>query len=152
VNTRLSTIPSLFCSYAHEDKRHLQALRKSLALLKRERKIADWYDGEILPGDEWRREIADRLESSRIILFLVSPDFIASDYCWGIEVQRALARRERNVAVVVPVIVRPTDWRSAPFGDLQALPPGGRPVTAWANRDEAWREVATGIRILIDHL
>lgn len=144
--------PLIFYSYAREDSRHLRALRNSLSLLKREGKIADWYDRKILPGDSWQEAIERQLESARIILFLVSPDFIASDYCWGTEVHRALERRERGEAIVVPIIVRPTDWHSAPFGGLQALPPGGRPVTTWANRDEAWAEVTAEIRVLIDRL
>lgn len=144
--------PLIFYSYAHEDGKHLKALRSSLSLLKREGKIADWHDREILPGDPWQGAIERRLESARIILFLVSRDFTASDYCWGTEVHRALERRERKEAIVIPIIVRPTDWHSAPFGGLQALPTDGRPVTTWANRDEAWADVTAGIRAVIDHL
>jgi hypothetical protein len=144
--------PLIFYSYAHEDEKHLKALRNSFSLLKREGKIADWHDRAILPGDTWQQAIERRLESARIILFLVSPDFIASDYCWGTEVRCALERCERREAIVIPIIVRPTDWHSAPFGGLQALPTDGRPVTTWANRDEAWADVTAGIRAVIDHL
>lgn len=144
--------PSLFYSYSHRDEAHLTRLRAHLALLKRENRISEWYDRKIRPGDEWDRSIKDELGRARIILLLVSANFIASDYCWGTEVRRALERHARGEAVVVPVIVSPVDWHPAPFGMLQALPANGKPITTWGNRDQAWAEVATGIRSLINHL
>ena len=144
--------PLLFYSYAHRDEAHLTRLRMHLALLKHENRISEWYDRKIRPGDEWDRSIKDELERARIILLLVSANFIASDYCWGTEVRRALERHAHSEAIVVPVIVSPVDWHPAPFGMLQALPANGKPITTWGNRDQAWAEVATGIRSLIDHL
>jgi hypothetical protein len=72
MNIGTKKAPLLFYSYAREDKRHLASLRKNLALLKREGKISDWYDGEIRPGDPWNPAIREQLERARIILFLVS--------------------------------------------------------------------------------
>jgi hypothetical protein len=94
----------------------------------------------------------EQLERARIILLLVSANFIASDYCWGTEVRRALERHARNEAVVIPVILSPVDWHSAPFGKLQALPTDGKPINTWGNRDQAWTEVAKGIRALLNRL
>jgi hypothetical protein len=141
--------PLLFYSYAHEDEAHLTRLRTHLALLKRENRISEWYDRKIQPGDEWDSSIKEQLESARVILLLVSADFIASDYCWGTEVRRALEKHVHKEAIVIPVILSPADWHSAPFGKLQALPSGGKPITTWANRDQAWTEVAKGIRFLV---
>jgi hypothetical protein len=144
--------PLLFYSYAHEDEPHLARLRTHLTLLKRENKISEWYDRKISPGDEWDTTIKAQLERARVILLLVSADFIASDYCWGTEVRRALEKHRRKEAIVIPVILSPTDWHSAPFGKLQALPADGKPITTWANRDQAWTEVAKGIRTLVGGL
>jgi hypothetical protein len=94
----------------------------------------------------------EQLERARVILFLVSADFIASDYIWGKEVKRALERNARSEAAVVPVIVNPVDWHTAPFSKLQALPTDGRPVTLWGNRDQAWANVVGGLRALLDQL
>ena len=81
-----------------------------------------------------------------IILLLVSADFIASDYCYETEMQKALARHAKGVAKVVPVILRACDWSGAPFAKLEALPKNAKPVTSWQNQDEAWNDVAQGIR------
>jgi hypothetical protein len=83
---------------------------------------------------------------------LVSADFLASDYCYDNEVQQAMARHDAGEARVIPVILRPVDWHSAPFGALQALPKDGRPVTSWPTHDGAFADVARGIRAVAEAL
>jgi hypothetical protein len=140
----------VFISYAHEDQAFLSELEKHLAMLKRQNIIASWFDGNITPGEEWRPEIMERLESAQIILLLVSADFINSDFCYGIELEGALARHEAGQARVIPIILRPVDWRGAPFAKLQALPTGGKPVTRWPTHDDAFLDIVQGIRKAID--
>ncbi len=108
-----------------------------------------WYDRKILPGEEWDREINENLNSADIILLLASPDFLASDYIDSRELSLALERRKSRSAIVVPIIVRPSDWQNSPLGNLKALPGEGRPVSRWPNRDEAWLDVVRGLRQLI---
>jgi internalin A len=82
---------------------------------------------------------------------MISPDFIASDYCYEKEMAQALDRHRKGEARVIPIIARDVSWRIAPFAKLQALPKDGRAVTTWENRDTAWRNVSEGIeRILQD--
>ena len=83
---------------------------------------------------------------------LVSADFMASDYCYDVEMQRAMARHEAQEARVIPVILRPVDWQEAPFGKLQALPTDGKPITDWSNQDTAFVNVASGIRTVAQEL
>jgi hypothetical protein len=133
-----------------------EALRDELAthlrLLERQGVIAGWHDRRILAGHEWAGVIDTYLQTAHIILLLVSADFLASDYCYDIEVQRAMARHEAGEARVIPVILRAVDWHSAPFGKLQALPKDGHPVTSWANHDEALLDVARGIRVVAQEM
>ena len=136
----------VFFSYSHKDEEWRNELEEHLALMKRQGIIATWHDRRIAPGAEWSDEIDNRLESSRLILLLVSSSFLASDYCYGKETSLALERHFRGEVLVIPVIVRPVDWQSAPFARIQGLPRDGKPVTSWANRDEAWADVAQGIR------
>ncbi len=110
-----------------------------------ERLIATWHDRLIKPGAEWKDVIDANLEQAKIILLLVSTDFIASDYCWEIEMKRALERHEKKEARVIPVIIRDASWDATPFAWLQALPKAGKAVTKWADKDSAWRSVADGI-------
>jgi len=91
--------------------------------------ISIWHDRRIGAGREWGEEIDEHLQSADVILLLVSPSLLASDYCYGIEIRRALERHEAGEARLIPVILRPVDWQRAPFGKLQALPKDARPVT-----------------------
>src|SRR5262249_40183048 len=110
------------------------------------------HDRKILGGEKWKGVIDDNFKRAHLILLLVSADFIASDYCFEIEMQTALQRAAKQEAVVVPLILRDCDWAIAPFAGLQALPRDARPVTSWSNRDEAWKNVARGIKDVVDKI
>jgi hypothetical protein len=142
----------VFFSYAHEDEKLRDELVKHLSLLKRQGVIRDWHDRQITAGTEWAGAIDAHLQSAQIILMLVSADFMASDYCYDVEMQRAMERHEAREARVIPVILRPVDWQGAPFGKLQALPTDGKPITNWPNQDAAFVNVARGIRAVAQEL
>ena len=142
----------IFISYANEDQAYLKELEKHLANLKRQNIIASWYDGDITPGTEWESQIMERLNNAQIILLLVSADFINSEFCYGIELKQALARQDANQARVIPIILRPVDWKGAPFAKLQALPTRAKPVTRWPSHDDAFLDIVQGIRKAIDDL
>lgn len=147
----MSTI-EVFFSYSHKDEILREELEKQLSLLKWQGLITGWYDRRIAAGQEWAEEIDAHLNTAQVVLLLVSPDFMASKYCYDIEVKRAIARHETGEAVVIPIIFRPVDWHTAPFGKLQALPKDGKPVTSWINPDEAFLDIARGIRNVIEDL
>lgn len=139
----------IFISYSHRDDALRAELDKHLALLRREGAIELWSDHRILPGSEFDKEISKALEEAEIILLLVSADFLASDYCFGIEMRRALQRHDAREAVVVPIILRACDWQHSPFKHLNALPSGGREIAKWASPDDAFLDVVHGLRKLL---
>ena len=143
----------VFYSYAHEDEPLLGELLKHLDILKRLGVIRGWHDRKITAGSEWRGEIDWHLDAAGVILLLVSPDFIASDYCYDREMKRALKRHDRGEARVIPVLLRSVaDWQDAPFGKLGVAPTDGQPVTSWPNRDEAFADVACHVRRAVKEL
>lgn len=142
----------IFFSYAREDQDLRDKLEAHLATLKRLGKVSTWHDRKIGAGRDWAGVISEELEAADIILLLVSHDFLNSEYCYGVEMQRALQREREGNAVVIPVILRPSVWEAAPFGKLQALPLNGRPVTKWGNRDDAFRNIAEGIAEAADRV
>jgi hypothetical protein len=135
----------VFYSYAHEDERFRKTLEKHLSILQKHGLIAEWHDREIMAGKEWALEIDAHLSTAQIILLLVSPDFIASDYCYGVELKRAMERHNAGEAHVIPIILRPVYFEDEPFSKLQVLPVGGKPVKSWSNSDEAFVAIAKGI-------
>lgn len=144
----------VFYSYAHEDKKLRTILEKHLANLKQLGLINDWHDRNINAGQEWAREIDTNLNTADIILLLISPDFLHSDYCYSIEMKRALERYENGTVKVIPILLRHVDYEGALFSHLQALPTDAIPVTdrKWRNCDEAFLEVAQGIRKVVKQL
>ena len=142
----------VFFSYAHRDEALRNKLEDHLRLLQRQGIITGWHDRRITGGTEWAGAIDDHLRTAQIILLLISSAFLASDYSYDVELRHAMARHEAGEARVIPVILRPVDWQSAPFGTLQALPQNGRPVTRWHPQDEAFLDIARGIRSVAEEL
>jgi internalin A len=139
-------------SYSHRDEELRDQLATHLKLLQRVGYLNSWHDRQIMPSDRWKDVIDDNFKQAELILLLVSADFIASDYCYEIEMRTALERESNHEARVIPIILRACDWNQAPCAKLQALPTNGKPVTSWANRDEAWNDVANGLRSTIDSI
>lgn len=139
-------MPSVFFSYSHADEKLRDQLEKQLSMLKRQGVIETWHDRRIGAGQDIHRSIDDHIDSDNIILLLVSSDFLASDYCYDVEMKRAMERHESGEAIVIPVILRACDWHHAPFGKLNAVPRDGKPVTQWTYIDEAFLQVAKAIR------
>lgn len=139
----------IFVSYSHADQRLRSDLDKHLSLLKRNGEIDVWSDHRIEVGEPIDEVISDALEQADIILLLVSSDFLASDYCYGVEMLRAMERHDAGEAAVVPVILRPCDFQSAPFGRLKAVPTDARPLTKWPSEDDAFLDIVRHLRSLL---
>ncbi|HAH00719.1 MAG TPA: hypothetical protein DCL75_18110 [Ktedonobacter sp.] len=117
----------LFYSYAHKDERWRKRIETHLSMLQRQGFINGWHDRNINAGAAWASEIDTHLTTADIILLLISPDFLASEYCYSIEMKRAMERHYAGEARVIPIILRPTDWKSTPFEQLQVLPSNVQP-------------------------
>ncbi|CAO3414332.1 toll/interleukin-1 receptor domain-containing protein [Azospirillum doebereinerae] len=142
----------LFISYSHKDENLRQELEVQLAMLRRQGLVEIWHDRRIVAGDAVDDTISQHLEEADVILLLLSPDFLASNYCYERETARALERHAAGEARVIPVILRPCDWMHPPLNRLLAAPTDGRPVTRWPDKDEAMLEVARAIRTAIGAL
>jgi WD40 repeat protein len=141
--------PSLvrvFSSYAHEDEALYHELDKHLRLLQHQEVISAYNYRRIVAGTDWTQAFNEHFTTASIILLLISPDFIASDYCSGIEMQNALARHRAGDARVIPILLRPVGLSTDPFAHLPCLPLNAHPVTNWSDHDEAFLDIATGIR------
>ncbi len=143
---------SVFFSYSHKDEDLRNELEVHLSGLKRKGVISTWHDRRITAGTELGSAIDENLSAADVILLLVSPDFINSDYCYEKEMDRAMERHKSGAGRVIPVILRPCDWHGLPFGKLLATPTDGKPVTKWPDRDEAFLNVVQAIKATISEL
>lgn len=142
----------LFFSYCHVDEALRDELEKHLSILKRQGVIEPWHDRRIGPGEDFAHQISSHLEEADIILLLVSSDFLASDYCYDIEMKRALERHDCGEAVVIPIILRPCDWHGAAFGSILAATKDGKPITKFPTLDDGFLEVTLAIKRAIDSI
>jgi len=136
----------VFYSYAHSDEALRKRLEKSLSSLRKEGLISEWHDRKIRAGDVWEDEIDKHLDKAKIVLFLVSPGFINSEYCMGVEVKRAIERHWERRCRIIPVILKPVDWSHTEFKSFQALPKDAKPIVRWKNQDDAFSDIAIGIK------
>ena len=143
---------SVFVSYSHADQDLRRELGKHLSVLERQGIIATWHDRMIGAGSEWASAIDERLDEARVILLLISADFIQSRYCYDIEMARAMERHERKDALVVPIILRAVSLQGTPFAKLQALPRDAKPVVTWPDRDTVFMEITDSLRETIRDL
>jgi TIR domain len=141
----------LLC-YADEDERMVGQLKKQLSMLERNGHIALWDYGHISAGTEWEQEMNKHLDEAEMILLLISDSFLASDYCYKVQMQRAIERHERKEVRVIPVILRPVYWNEPPLDKLQPLPDRAKPISRWTPRDEGWKNVVAGIKKVIEQL
>lgn len=144
---------NVFFSYAQKDEKLRDELDNQLSMLKRGNLIVSWHDYKILPGESRANAIETHLKTAHLILLLISPDFLASDYCYSTEMKQAMERHRTGEVYVLPIIMRPTaDWKEAPFGKLQALPRNEKPVDTWENRNIAYVEIVDGIRNTLEKM
>jgi hypothetical protein len=141
----------LFYSYAREDKSLYNDLENHLGVLQRQGLITSWRDRQIVAGTDWAKDIDTHLSEVSIILLLMSSDFVASDYSSGTEIQRVLKRSTIGKNRVIPIVLRPVYWQSTPFGNLEALPSGRRPVTNWHHSDEAFTDASLAAKQIAEY-
>ncbi|MBN7820067.1 TIR domain-containing protein [Bowmanella yangjiangensis] len=136
----------VFISYSHRDEDHREDFGDHLSMMQRNGVIECWHDRKIHVSDDWKNEIDQNLESADIIIFLVSPSFLASEYCFDVEVKRAMERQKEGTAQIISIVVRPCDWEDCEFSKFQAAPKDAKPITRWEDRDEAWLNVVQSIK------
>lgn len=140
----------VFISYSHKDESHRDDFEDHLAMLKRKGVVDVWHDRRIAPGEDWKGEIDKNLEEAEIIILLISPSFLASEYCYDVELKRAIERKNEGTAEIISVLVRPCDWFDCEFAKYQAVPKDAQPITTWADADSAWLDVVKGLKFHIE--
>lgn len=136
----------VFISYSHKDEGYRNDLEDHLSMLRRKDLISVWHDRKILAGDDWKGKIDKNLDDADIVLFLISSSFLASEYCYDIEVKQAMENKIAGKCQIISIIIRPCDWHECDFSKFQAVPKDGIPISKWEDKDEAWLDAIKGIK------
>lgn len=119
----------VFISYSHADEPPwLGRLRILLKPYIRQGRLSDWCDPYIKVGEQWRREIKGALEHARVGVFLVSPNFLASDFIAEEEVPPLMQAAAAGDVTIVAVPIRWVDINVTPFQDYQWARDPKRPL------------------------
>ena len=129
----------VFVSYSHKDKVYKEKLITTLAYLERMEEIELWQDGRIMAGKEWKKEIFEKLAAADIVVCLVSSNFIASDFCFSVELKEAMEAHEKGEKIIVPIQIKRSGWKKLDLGKIQGVPE--KPISAYSPRDDGWAKV-----------
>ncbi len=141
----------IFYCHADQDKKFYYDLIAHMSNLKQQIHFTSSDNYMVFPGRNWEKEITTHINNAEIIILLISPDFMASNQCYGI-MQYALKKQVVDKTCVIPILLRPGDWKYAPFSHLQVLPTNRKPISQWRNHDEAFAEIAEQIRVEAENL
>jgi len=143
----------IFFSYCHADEGLRDELEKSLAMLKRQGHITSFHDRRILSGSDFDDSIDANMSDANITLFLVSRDFLASDYCMNTEMKLAEERHAKDETHIIPIILRPCEWAEVPlFSKLLGGTTDNKPVTKYADLDDAFLDISKRLRAVVKDL
>lgn len=139
-----------FYSYSHQDRESRKKLSDYLAPLRQKNKIVEWYDRDIEPGTNWNNEINDKINSADLIFFLISAEFLASEYSFSVEVELAFNRLKNKGVKIVPILIKPCLWDQSRFSELQIIPRDAKPISSWTSPEDAYYQVAEEVKNLIN--
>jgi internalin A len=150
--------PKLFISYSHKDELYKDELLEHLSGMRRSGEIKDWTDRAVTSGEIWDEVIKKNLQEADIILFLLSSSFVASDYIQNVEIKSAIEKYNKpsngmtsiRKPVIIPILVRPCDYKSLPLRDIQSATKDFKPISTYTSRDEGWTQVIGNLRVSID--
>lgn len=132
----------VFVSSSPHDEKLKRDLLTHLAPAVRNRSLALWHSGNLVPGDEISRVTEDELERADLALILLSDSYLAPEGPACQDLARIDERRRRNGLRVVPIVLLPCSWQQEHLiKDLQVLPRDGRPIKRRGDSDEAFVEV-----------
>jgi internalin A len=141
----------VFVSYSKADSAHLIKLENHLSVLKKNGTIETWNCRKLLPGEKWDGKIKNELEEADLILFLISDDFLATDYIWDVEIKRAIERDNdpSDSVRVIPIIVRSCDWEESPLGIYNTAPKKAEIINSAEDIDVAWTKVVKELKAIL---
>jgi TIR domain len=143
---------SLYLSYAQKDEALKEELEDYLVIMQQSGQISGWAERQVQPGTDWSRVIDSRLLAADLVLLLVSPSWLASGYCSGVEMREAFKRSEAGETRIIPIILHYVNLKGNLLERILSLPRNGISVSSWPKRNEAWQSIDQEIRNVIKGL
>lgn len=140
----------VFISYSHKDEKFKEQFETHLSGLIRQNLIELWTDSNIYIGDKWDQKIKEKLMNSDVVIFLLSSDFLSSEYINEIEIKKTIERHNRNEVLIAPIFLRPCDFESSLLSSFQGVPREAKFISTWDDIDSAFYEVTREFKKLVN--
>ena len=134
----------VFVSYSHDDQKWHDMLLRHLAPWKQQG-MEIWTDRQIKPGDQWHKEIQDRLNGTQVAVLLVTPAFFDSPYISSQELPNVLVAAKTKGLRIFWIPVSDSSWKATQIAEFQAAhdPAGPLDGLSGAERAKAWVKIVT---------
>jgi GTPase SAR1 family protein len=146
-------LKKIFISYSKQDIGLVNKFIEHLSALQRDGKVAHWYCSELEAGSVWNDEIQKHLDEADIVCFMISPNFMKTEYIHEHEIKKSFDRKAKDQKFkIVPIILNFCRWTTANnnLGQFSALPYTAKPVVDFKNQDMAWYIIQECLRLMID--
>jgi hypothetical protein len=141
----------VFISSAHEDYAAMRELVKFLTPLVRRGEITIWTEDKLPPGSDTLETTLYELETSDLVLFLVSSDLIYSDFINDKIIPLTFQLREANKIRFIPILISRCSYDLSLFRGIMFSPTNGMPISAFPDKSEAWHFVIQDVlKVLLD--
>jgi len=140
----------IYCSHAQASRSSQQvthSLYAGLRYQERSGQLDFWHKGKILAGAQREAEIEQHIAQADIVLLIVDVDYVSSDECYDFELPRIMQRYEAERLTVIPIMVDSVGWKDSPFGMLEPLPPGGKPIRLWSSASAAYTKILQELQL-----
>ena len=113
--------PQAFISYSHKDSVFVDRLRVHVKPLEQIYDFVIWDDSRIKPGQLWKDQISANLQSSHVIVIVMSADFLASEFVMTNEYPVAIKAAHDRGAHIIMIFASPCLYEDFEVSDFQAI-------------------------------
>ncbi len=137
MDAQTTKTPDIFISYSHRDQKWHDRLCVHLKTIEREEALTSFSDKIIKPGEAWRNEIQNAIDSAKVAVILVSADLLASEFVRTHELPPLLSAAERQGTVIMPIIVSPSLYQEIDeLNSFQTLNSPDHPLIGMREADQ----------------
>jgi mRNA-degrading endonuclease RelE of RelBE toxin-antitoxin system len=136
VAPKLQVTKPVFISYCHKDAEWLLKLRMFLRPLEDRGLMRVWDDRDIKPGSEWLEDIRRSLGAARVAVFLITQNFLNSEFIREKELPALLEKAKAGGCLVFWIAVSASTVEDSEIARFQAANDPNLPLDKLSEADQ----------------
>ncbi len=126
----------VFVSYSHKDAEWLAKLRMFIRPLEDQGMLRVWDDTDIKPGAVWMDEIRQSLDSARVAVFLITQNFLNSEFIRDKELPVLLKNAQDRGCLIFWIAVSTSTVDDSAIARFQAANDPSKPLDSLSEPDQ----------------